>query len=134
MPTIRQRKLAKELVRVMESDETPTMKTILEDVGYSRELADSRPSAVIEALGTQEALKEYGFDTESAKHVVSTILHKEEAKDKDRLTAAGMVFDVTGAYAPVKSVVAQVPIRDSTPEVDELRAEFEEKLRLKLGE
>lgn len=74
---------------------------MLEKVGYSENLV-KQPGRVIEAVGVQEELEELGFDTESAKKVVKSILGK--GKEENRLKAADMIFKVQGTYAPEKSV------------------------------
>lgn len=52
----------------------------------------------------QEELKKLGFDSDNAKSVVAEILNKPFAEDRDRLKAAGMIFEVNGDYAPEKSI------------------------------
>lgn len=110
MPTIRQKKLAKKLVKAVESGEINEMGQILESVGYSRSVSRANPGATIAQKGVQEELKILGFDPDTAKSVVASIMGNVEEKARDRLTAADMTFKVHGTYAPVKAEVLQVNI------------------------
>lgn len=103
MATLRQKKLAKAIVENAQSTETKTAGQLLVSVGYPESTATTYPGAVIEQKGVQEELENLGFDAESAKKVVKSILAK--GKEENRLKAADMIFKVTGDYAPDKHLV-----------------------------
>lgn len=102
MASIRQKRLAKAIIENSQSPKGKTAGQLLESVGYPHSTATTYPGAVIEQKGVQEELQNLGFDEESAKKVVKSILTK--GKDENRLKAADMIFKVTGGYAPEKSI------------------------------
>lgn len=104
MATIRQKKLAVKIIENAKSTEKMTAGQMLENVGYKPSVAKHKPSEILEAVGVQDALEELGFDGDSAKKVVKSILQK--GKEENRLKAADMIFKVTGDYAPEKHAVA----------------------------
>jgi ribosome maturation protein Sdo1 len=109
MPTQLQRKLAKRIVET--ADQVPPISKgdLLESAGYSRETANASAERQITLKGTQQALQELGFHPDAAKQVVQEILHRGKS-EKNRLTAADMVFKVSGTYAPEKRLNVNVDI------------------------
>ena len=110
MATLRQKRLAKNLVEAVSNGEFNRLDEILVSSGYSQKTAEGGPAAIIAQPGVQEEMRILGFDPETAKGVVSEILTNVEEKARDRLTAADMTFKVHGTYAPEKRQVVQVNI------------------------
>lgn len=106
MATLKQQKVAKELVDNLVSKETKTAGQVLEKVGYSEGIQKS-PSRVIQSVGVKEELYRMGFSEEMARQVVGEILQFGD-EDRDRLKAAEMVFKVYGSYAPDKHINVNV--------------------------
>ena len=103
MATIRQKKLAKAIVKNLQVEEPLNKKELLVSVGYDTTTAEAMAERTLEAQGVQDELKALGFDEQTAKEVVGTILVDETVEPRDRLKAAGMVFETFGTYAPVKT-------------------------------
>ena len=101
--TLKQKKVAKEIVRNLNIDKPKTAGEILENIGYSKAIAKN-PKMVLESEGVQTELKALGFDIEIAKSVVAEILQDETIEPQHRIKAASEVFKVTGAYAAEKHV------------------------------
>ena len=90
---------------------------------------------IVDAKGVQDALKARGFTVDAADDVVQTILHKEEAQDKDRLKAADMIYDRLGAKAPEKSLSVAVSMdAKDFAEYEALANKYDEEMRAKLLE
>lgn len=104
MATLRQKELAKAIVDNAKSGSKKNKKELLASVGYPLSTATTYPQEVIEQKGVQEELANLGFDTESAKKVVKSILANGK-KEENRLKAADMIFKVVGEYAPEKHLV-----------------------------
>jgi len=102
MPTPKQQKLAEELIENSQREKPLNKKALLEKVGYTTNVAESKASDIIESDGVLEALANLGFHEDSAKRVVAEILNTGE--DNNRLKAADMIFKVQGSYAPEKSL------------------------------
>lgn len=96
MATIRQRKVAKALVKALEVDKTPSAGKVLKSVGYGTGL-QNQPKRVLKSKGVQEALNELGFTVDGADGVVKKILYKSKREDF-RLKAADLVYKRLGAY------------------------------------
>ncbi len=105
MATLRQRKLAENIVLNAQTGNKRNKKDLLVSSGYSEISAESSAKDIIEQKGVQEELKNLGFTADNAKRVVGEILDKEYAEDKDRLKAAEIIFKVTGDFAPEKHLV-----------------------------
>jgi len=134
MPTLNQRKLAENMIKALESDNPPTLGTLVESSGYAVSQALSKPGFIIEQKGVQEALADYGFTEENAKRVTAEIMMSESSGPMPRLKAAEMTFKVHGSFAPEKSVgVLQVVGESTDPKADALRAEYEAKLLEQMG-
>lgn len=102
-PSIRQRRAAKLIIEAAQGN--PLLNTdakIVVAAGYANSCKDS-PYKVLDTSGVKEALSDYGFNSETAKKVVSYILENGEAENRDRLKAADMVFKVGGDYASDKN-------------------------------
>ena len=102
-PTIRQRRLAKAIVDNMASGKQTAKAELLRQNGYGTGL-QNQPKRVLESVGTIKALSELGFNEETAKKVVESIMLDDNAKAGDRLKASDMVFKVHGTYAAEKHV------------------------------
>lgn len=102
MATLRQKKVVKALIENITSKEHKSAGQVLKSVGYGTGL-QNQPRRVLQSEGVQEELKILGFDPESAKNVVASILKNGE-DDGHRLKAADMIFKVHGSYAPDKHV------------------------------
>jgi Holliday junction resolvasome RuvABC DNA-binding subunit len=102
-PTIRQRRIAKAIVDNLASGKQTAKVELLRQNGYGTSLQNN-PKRVLESAGTIKALGELGFNPETAKKVVESIMLDESAMNKDRLKASDMVFKVHGTYAPDKHV------------------------------
>lgn len=103
MATLKQKKVAKAIVENYDNENFLTSGQILEKVGYSPNMVKN-PKMVLESAGVQEELARLGFDEQTAKEVVGTILTDETNEPKDRLKAAEMVFKVHGTFAAEKHV------------------------------
>jgi len=103
MPTLKQKKLAKEIVTNLAANKPKTAGELLEKVGYAKNTAEAKPGEMMERKGVIEELKKLGFDEDNAKRVVGEILN--ESEDNNRLKAADLVFKVNGSYAAEKHEV-----------------------------
>lgn len=103
MATLKQKKLAEEIVQNLSEGNKKTAKELLVSSGYSEKSAKSSSKEIIEQKGVQQELIVRGFDPETAKSVVAEILVGAE-EDRDRLKAADMIFKVNGEYAPEKHI------------------------------
>lgn len=108
MATLRQKKLAQNIVENAKTGNKLNKKELLVSVGYTQTTATANPGLIIDQKGVQEELEILGFDSESAKKVVKTILTK--GKEENRLKAADMIFKVGGDYAAEKHVNFNVPV------------------------
>ncbi|MFA6585561.1 MAG: hypothetical protein WCS86_00140 [Candidatus Paceibacterota bacterium] len=104
MSTIKQKKLAKEIVNNMKRTKPINKGKLVEMVGYSKITAETKPGEIIHQKGVQEELKELGFDEDSAKKVVSEIMNNPKAEPGARLKATDQVFKVLGLYSPKEPV------------------------------
>lgn len=104
MATVRQKRLAQAIVENMARPEPKNKKELLVSVGYTPTTADVKQREMFDRKGVKDELAALGFTEENAMKVVSEILLKEEAQDKDRLKAAEQIFKVHGTYAPEKSI------------------------------
>lgn len=124
MPTMKQRKLAEEIVKDMENPIPSRMQDLLERGGYSKTVALAKPGEILDQIGVKQALKEFGFNEESAKRVVTEIMGNSE-NDVARLKATDQVFKVLGSYAPEKNQSLNVNV-DITKQPDEVQKILEE--------
>lgn len=101
--TLRQKRVAKEIIANLNLDNPKSAGEVLKSVGYGTGL-QKQPKRVIESEGVQTELKALGFDIETAKNVVAEILQDETVEPQHRIKAASEVFKVTGAYAAEKHI------------------------------
>ena len=128
MPTLKQKKLAKEIVENLESSEPKSAGEILESIGYSKAIAKN-PKMAIEGKGVQEELEVLGFSEEAAKGVVASILHHSD-NDMARLKASDQMFKVLGSYAPEKRENVNLNLNSNiTPKSQALAKQYEEEMR-----
>lgn len=135
MSTLKQKKLAKELVNNMKSNDPKTAGQILENIGYSKAIAKN-PKMAIETVGVQEELEVLGFTEEAAKGVVASIMHHSE-NDMARLKASDQIFKVVGSYAPERRENLNVNLTantESTKEEQEIVQKAEEDLMMLYAE
>lgn len=125
MATLLQKQLAQNIVANAKKPKKLNKKELVVSSGYGEVTADRHASEIIKQKGVQEELANLGFDTESAKKVVRSILVK--GKEENRLKAADMIFKVTGGYAPEKhltmtmgDVLDQLEKHGQSPEGQEL--------------
>lgn len=103
MPTVRQKRVAKAIVKNMASHKPKTGGEIVESSGYGPSMKKN-PQVVLESEGVHEALAELGFTEENAKSVVTQIMMNERVDASARLKATDQVFKVKGTYAAEKHV------------------------------
>lgn len=108
MSTIRQKKLAQNIIANMKAKKPQNKMELVASVGYSALSAEKKSKEIIESKGVQEELKVMGFSAENAKRVIAEVMDKEYAEDKDRLKAAELTLKVTGDFAAEKSVNVNV--------------------------
>jgi hypothetical protein len=104
-PTPRQRNVARIMADVA-MGKRPDIKNsgdIVVEAGYSPANKE-QPKRLLNTTGVHDALNDLGFNEQTAKNVVYSILTNEKAKHGDRLKASDMVFKVHGTYAPDKHV------------------------------
>lgn len=105
--TIKQQRLAKAIVENMHKEVPLTAGQMLENVGYSPNVAVGKPAEIMESEGVEVELALLGFTEANAKSVVATIMDNEDEKSADRLKAAEMVFKVHGSFAEARPPVPQ---------------------------
>lgn len=101
MATLRQKKLAKNIVENLQAKKPLNKQELVVSSGYSEMSAKSSAHIILEQKGVQEELGLLGFDEDSAKKVVKEILQFGE-DDSVKLKAADLIFKVQGSYAPEK--------------------------------
>jgi len=112
MPTIRQKRLAKAIIDNAVAEKPLNKQELVASVGYSELSADKKATEIIESIGTQEALADFGFTEDNAKMVVAEILLDPETDKNTRINAAKEVFKVQGSYAPEKKLVGSFNLND----------------------
>ena len=129
MATLRQQKLARGFVEAMTGEYKPMTK-LMEEAGYSKEVARTHQATIAETCGFKEELSRHGFDLAETDAVVRKILHHTE-RDETKLKASEIIYKRTGANAPEKSQAVNVDVSvDITDErVKALAQEYEQKLR-----
>ena len=103
MATLRQKKLAENIVLNAKRGNKLNKKELVVSSGYGEVTGNKHAHIILEQKGVQEELENLGFDTESAKKVVKSIL--KSGKEENKLKAADMIFKVVGEYAPEKHLV-----------------------------
>ena len=98
MSTIKQQKLAHEIVLNLKRKKPFNKAKLLDSVGYSCKTQRKKPGEIINQTGVQKELEVLGFDKMSAKEVVRDIMLNPKLKPNDRLKATDQVFKATSAY------------------------------------
>lgn len=124
MATVRQQRLAKAIVKNSTAPQPLNKQELVASSGYTVAQADKKATEIIESKGTQEALEELGFDTESAKKVVKRILTR--GKEENQLKAADMIFKVNDEYAAEKHINLNVDVQP-TPRLKQLADKLNQK-------
>lgn len=131
MPTIKQKKLAQELVNNLQKPIPDTAGQILEKIGYSKGIQKS-PSQVIDTPGVKKALEDLGFTEEFAKKKVVEIMQTSE-NEMAVLKGAEQIFKVHGSYAAEKHTNLNVNLGVThDPKTQAIADEYEEKLKQSL--
>lgn len=102
MPTIRQQRLAKEIIKNSTASAPKNKKELLVASGYTEISAESSQHDLFDRPGVQEALSDLGFSEEGAKAVVQEIMYDKKIDPGNRLRSADMMFKVHGSYASDK--------------------------------
>lgn len=132
MSTFKQKSLAKTIIKNAVLYKPLNAGEMLEKVGYSKSVADAKAKDIIQSVGVQNALAEYGFTEDNAKKVVTDILLDDNQRAETRLKAAEQVFKVQGSYAPEKVQTVNIDIKIDDTDAEAIRAEYETKLQDKL--
>lgn len=103
MATLRQKKLATSIVENIHAAKPLNAGQMLENVGYAKSVAEAKPGEIISSKGVTDELHKLGFDEESAKYVVASILIDPLQDAAVRISAAKEVFKVHGTYAAEKT-------------------------------
>lgn len=104
MSTVRQKRVARGIVKATQTGYPKTKKEIAVLSGYSEIHAKTHTHEIFNAPGVQKELKALGFTEENAKSVVADIMMNEAEEGATRIRAASEVFKVHGTYAAEKSV------------------------------
>ncbi len=116
--TIRQKRLAENIVKNAKRDKPLNKKELLVDSGYSEKTAGAIAQDIIESEGVQEELADMGFSIEGAKAVVKQLLYDKRVKATDRLKASDQVFKVLGGYAPEKHTSTNLNVNVDANQID----------------
>ena len=131
-PTMKQRRLAREIVRAIETGEGVTSYAgAMRKAGYAEGTIHSSPGRQRGLAGVQESMEELGFTADNAKKVVTEIMLNPEEKARDRLTATDQTFKIHGEYKPEQRVnlnlnVDQAGLRELEDIAGRLRLTIEE--------
>ena len=121
MPTIRQKRLAKEIIENLNRVIPKNKYELLESVSYSKSIA-KQPSRILESKGVKEALKEEGITEDKADKVVLKILESpivyEMVTPDNQLRAAQEIYKRLGSYAPEKRLNVAVDINQLIEQAD----------------
>jgi hypothetical protein len=118
MTTVRQKKVAHEIIKDFQVGNVRSASEVLKSEGYGKSL-QNHPKRVLESEGVKDEFNRLGFNEEKAKEVVGLILSSEDEEAKDRLKAADMIFKVFGSYAPEKRVNLNIEEKEVDPRVRE---------------
>jgi hypothetical protein len=101
---------------------------IVVEAGYS---AATRviPHKLLDTIGVKEALSDIGFNPETAKKVVESIMLDSKAMHRDRLKASEMVFKVHGTYAAEKHVNVNIHAETDNARLLELASLLRERIK-----
>lgn len=112
MATLKQKKLARNIVENAKRDKPLNKQELVASVGYSIPSAEHKATEILESKGVKEELEELGFNEGNAKRVVGKILDSDSEESKDRLKAAEMIFKVHGSFAPEKSIQLNISLSE----------------------
>jgi hypothetical protein len=129
-PTVKQRRIA-QLIVDSAHGKRPDIKTtgdLVVQAGYAATVKEV-PHKILDTSGVHIALEELGFNPETAKEVVKTIMLDVNAKHADRLKASEMVFKVHGSFAADKHVNVNVNADVDTQALTELATRLREQAR-----
>ena len=101
MATLRQKKLARNIVENIKRIKPLNKGELVESSGYSKISAKSSAGIILEQIGVQEELEKLGFSVDGADKVVSNILYQGK-KEENKLKAADLVYKRRGAYEDTK--------------------------------
>lgn len=108
MPTVRQKKLAEVIIENSTMNKPLNAGEMLENAGY-RQGSVNYPRRVIQSIGVQQVLHDYGFNEDNAKKVVASVLLDENCEPNTRLRAADLIFKVCDSY-PKGNIISPVQI------------------------
>lgn len=110
MPTLKQEKTAKEIIKAIEGkSDVETKEQLLEKVGYSPGIAKS-PSRVLESQGFKEVLDRYLPDERLAEKHDQLL---DDEKSEIQIKALDLAYKIKGSYAPEKSVTLNLDVHVS---------------------
>ncbi len=112
MSTIKQMKLAHNIVKNQKAKKPLNKRDLIVSSGYSLITAKASPGLILNQPGVIKELNTLGFTEDAAKAVVSEILLDKSVEPSDRLKASDQVFKVHGTYAPEKRISATVDINE----------------------
>jgi len=104
MATLRQKELAKALIKNSLLGNKLDKSKILDSVGYATKTIKKRGGEVIDSVGVQKELEKAGFTLDNADNVVKEILINGKT-ERSRLEAADKMYKRLGGYAPEKHTV-----------------------------
>lgn len=125
MPTLKQRRIAKEIIENAKVDNPKRAGEIVALSGYGPSMSKN-PQVILNSDGVRQALEEQGFSEANAKKVVESIMLDEKVDANARLKATDQVFKIHGSYAPDKSTTLVVNTTLSIEEKDQLLQLFHE--------
>lgn len=105
MATLRQKELAKNIVKNAKAKNKLNKQELVVSSGYTPITAEAHASEIIAQKGVKEELANLGFDVESAKKVGKHIL--THGKEENKVKIIQEIFKVTGEYAPEKHFVVK---------------------------
>lgn len=112
MATLRQKRVARKIPKIIAEGKPITGGELVASVGYGEDM-QRKPGEVLNSLGVQDELGKLGFTEEKAKEVVAVILGDTSLNPEPRLKAADMVFKSFGTYAPEKHLTVNVEVNPS---------------------
>ncbi|MFH1170388.1 MAG: hypothetical protein V1704_02420 [Candidatus Vogelbacteria bacterium] len=101
MATARQKKLAEVIIKNSTLDKPLDAGEMLENAGY-KPGSVNYPRRVIQSIGVQKVLHDYGFNEDNARKVVASVLLDENCDPNTRLRVADLVFKICDSYPKVK--------------------------------
>lgn len=119
MGTLKQKRLAQEIVNDLNNPIPQTGKELLANVGYAEGLL-KQPGRIIDTPGVKEELEALGFTEHNADTVVASILQHGE-KEETRLKAADLIYKRKGSYAAEKSIALNVNIQSDPKQLSKLK-------------